>query len=449
MNEATYIRLYNEFSQVIKENSARTLNPGRSEAFEKFREKGFPTKKDEIYRHCTLPEKLGAEYGLNIRRLKFQIDRDDIFRCSMLSINATPVFMLNDHFYSPEYRKDKLPQGVIFCSLAEAEERYPEVVEKYLFRQSGKSDDGYTLFNSTFVQNGYFLYIPKDTKVEKPLQLINLLHSATALMTFTHNLIVIERQAAAKLLVCDHVIDRVEFFTSQITEIFVNEGAVFDYYDLEESSDRTARQSTLHVEQSADSNVLVNGITLTNGITRNNCHIQLKGERAEAILCGMAIQDAEQQIDVYTHITHAAPRCKSLELFKNVLDDRSSGAFNGRILVAEGAEKTEAFQTNRNMCLTREARMFSQPQLEIYADEVKCSHGMTTGQLDEQALFYMQSRGLSNSEARTLLSIAFTSDVIEKVRLESLKNRLHYLVEKRFRGEPAYCAGCACQEAGP
>jgi Fe-S cluster assembly protein SufD len=442
MNELTYINLYNEFSQVIKENSADILNVGRDRAFDMFREKGFPTSKNEAYQYCNLSKKLNTEYGMNIRRLKFHIAENDIFRCNILSINAISAFMVNDSFYFPKYQKNKLQQGVVFCSLAEAEKLYPETVEKYLFRQSKKSDDSFTFFNSAFVQNGYFLYIKKDTKVEKPLQLINFLRSSAALMTFTHNLVVIESGAAAKLLVCDHVIDKVDFFTSQTTEIFVEEGAVFDCYDLEESSNKTARHSSLFVEQSADSNVVVNGITLTNGITRNNYHINLNGEKSETILCGMAIQDAEQQVDTFTHITHSVPGCKSLELFKNVLNDNSSGAFSGRILVAEGAEKTEAFQTNRNLCLTREARMFSKPQLEIYADDVKCSHGMTTGQIDEQALFYMQSRGLSRNEAKTLLSIAFTSDVIDKVRLESLKNRLNYLVDKRFRGKSVHCSGC-------
>jgi Fe-S cluster assembly protein SufD len=442
MNEATYINLYGEFSQVIKENSASMLNFGRDRAFEMFREKGFPTKKDEAYQYCNISKKLDTEYGMNIRQLKFLIDRNDIFGCNILSVNVISAFMVNDSFYFPGYQKDKLQQGAIFCSLAEAGKLYPETVKKYLFQQSDKSDDSFAFFNSTFVQNGYFLYIKKDTKIEKPFQLINFLRSTAALMTFTHNLVVVESGASAKLLVCDHVIDSVEFFSSRITEIFVEEGAMFDYYDLEESSDRTARQSSLFVKQSAASNVIVNGITLTNGITRNNYHINLDGKKAETILCGMAIQDAEQQTDTFTHITHSAPDCKSLELFKNVLDDRSSGVFSGRILVARGAEKTEAFQTNRNMCLTRKARMFSKPQLEIYADDVKCSHGMTTGQIDEQALFYMQSRGLSKNEAKTLLSIAFTSDVIDKVRLEPLKERLHYLVDKRFRGEPVHCSGC-------
>ena len=179
----------------------------------------------------------------------------------------------------------------------------------------------------------------------------------------------------------------------------------------------TTRFASVHVKQEAGSNVLVNGITLNNGLTRNNYYIELNGEQAEATLCGMSILDKEQQLDTYSHITHAVPHCTSNELFKNVLDDHAVGAF-------------------------REARMYSKPQLEIYADDVKCSHGMTTGQLDETALFYMQSRGIPRDEARMLLSVAFTADVIDYVRLDALKDRLHKLVEKRFRGELARCAGC-------
>ena len=243
-------------------------------------------------------------------------------------------------------------------------------------------------------------------------------------------------------MVCDHSIDDVKFLATQVIEIFAEEGAMVDYYDLEESSESTTRFSSLHVKQAANSNVLVNGITLMNGLTRNNYYIELNGEGAETALCGMSVLDKEQHLDTYTHITHAVPHGTSNELFKNVLNDRALGAFSGRILVKEGADKTAAFQTNRNLCATREARMYSKPQLEIYADDVKCSHGMTTGQLDENALFYMQSRGIPLEEARMLLSVAFTADVIDSIRVEALKDRLHKLVEKRFRGELAKCAGC-------
>ena len=237
-------------------------------------------------------------------------------------------------------------------------------------------------------------------------------------------------------------IDDVKFLATQVVEIFAEEGARFDYYDLEESSESTTRFSSVHVKQAASTNVLVNGITLTNGLTRNNYYVELNGEYAESTLCGMSVLDKEQQMDTYSHITHAVPNCTSNELFKNVLNDHAVGVFSGRILVKEDAQKTAAYQTNRNLCATREARMYSKPQLEIYADDVKCSHGMTTGQLDENALFYMQSRGIPRDEARMLLSVAFTSDVIDHVRLEALKDRLHKLVEKRFRGELAKCAGC-------
>ena len=248
------------------------------------------------------------------------------------------------------------------------------------------------------------------------------------------------------MLVCDHSIDDVKFLGTQVIEIFTEDNATFDYYDLEESSISTTRFSSVFVEQAAFSNVLINGITLNNGLTRNNYHIRLNGEQASTTLCGMAILDQNQRVDTYSHITHAVPYCTSTELFKNVLGDQSMGVFNGRILVKEGADKTVAYQTNRNLCTTREARMYSQPQLEIYADDVKCSHGMTMGQLDEQALLYMRSRGLSYDEARMMLSLAFTSEVIDYVRLDILKDRLNGLIEKRFRGELARCANCKFNE---
>ena len=251
-----------------------------------------------------------------------------------------------------------------------------------------------------------------------------------------------EPRSEARLLICDHSIDDVKFLATQVVEIFAGEGSYFDYYDLEESSISTTRFTSVHVKQEASSNVLVNGITLNNGLTRNNYYIELNGEYAETTLCGMSVADREQQVDTYSHITHAVPNCTSTELFKNVLNDQAVGVFSGRILVKEDAQKTAAYQTNRNLCATREARMYSKPQLEIYADDVKCSHGMTTGQLDENALFYMQSRGIPLSEARMMLSVAFTSDVIDYVRLDALKDRLHKLVEKRFRGELARCADC-------
>ena len=226
-------------------------------------------------------------------------------------------------------------------------------------------------------------------------------------------------------------------------EAFVGERATFDLYELEETHNSTVRFSNLFVQQEADSNVLLNGITLHNGTTRNTTEVVLAGQGAEVNLCGMAIADKNEQVDNHTFIDHRVPHCTSNELFKYVLDDSAVGAFAGKVLVREGAQKTCSQQTNRNLCATRDARMYAQPQLEIYADDVKCSHGATVGQLDENALFYMQQRGIPLKEARLLLMFAFVNEVVDSIRMEALKDRLHLLVEKRFRGELNKCQGCA------
>jgi Fe-S cluster assembly protein SufD len=256
-------------------------------------------------------------------------------------------------------------------------------------------------------------------------------------------LIILESGAQAKLLVCDHTIDdNPTFATTQVAEIYVEDNAAFDFYELEESSQKNIRLTNTFVQQAASSNVVINNITLSNGVTRNNYQIDLEGERAETHLYGMAIVDAQQKIDNYTTINHKVPKCRSNELFKYILDEEAIGVFSGRITVAQDAQKTEAYQNNRNLLGNNHCRMYSKPQLEIYADDVKCSHGMTTGQLDETALFYMRSRGIPYEEAVLLLKFAFTNDVIQGIRLEGLRDRLKLLIEKRFRGELVKCQGC-------
>ena len=187
----------------------------------------------------------------------------------------------------------------------------------------------------------------------------------------------------------------------------------------------------------------MNGITLTNGVTRNNIYVKFDGEGAENHLSGIVIADLEQKVDNFTYIDHAVPHCHSNELYKYVLNDNAECSFAGRILVRAGADKTEAYQSNKNLCNSDTAKMFTRPELEIYADDVKCSHGATVGQLDANSLFYMRARGISEPEARMLLMYAFATDVLERIRLEPLKERLKMLIEKRFRGELSRCRGCA------
>ena len=440
--EQQYIDLFAQCEDLICRHAAGVMNAPRAEAFADFERVGFPSVKSEDYKYTDVAQSFAPDYGLNINRLSIPVNPYDVFRCDVPNLSTSLYFVVNDTFYDKMLPKAHLPEGVYAGGLNAFAEQYPEIAARYYAKAASSKHDGIIALNTMLAQDGFVLYVPKGVVVERPVQLVNIFRSDVDTMANRRILVIMEAQSNAKLLVCDHSIDDVKFLATQVVEVFAGEGAYFDYYDLEESSDSTTRFSSVHVKQEAGSNVLVNGITLNNGLTRNNYYVELNGEQAEATLCGMSILDKEQQVDSYSHITHAAPYCTSNELFKNVLDDQAVGAFSGRILVKEGAQKTTAYQTNRNLCATREARMYSKPQLEIYADDVKCSHGMTTGQLDENALFYMQSRGIPRDEARMLLSVAFTSDVIDYVRMDALKDRLHKLVEKRFRGELARCAGC-------
>lgn len=440
--EQQYIDLFAQCEDLVCRESSGVMNAPRAAALADFERLGFPSSRAEDYRYTDVSRSFAPDYGMNLKRVKIPVNPQDVFHCDVPNLSTSLYFVVNDSFYHQALPKAHLPEGVYAGSLKDFSDERPEVAARYYGKLATSSKNGIVALNTMFAQDGFVVYVPQGVVVERPIQLVNIFRSDVDLMANRRVLVIMEPRSEAKLLVCDHSIDTVRFLANQVIEVFVGEGASFDYYDLEESSDTTTRFSSLFVKQEAGSNVVINGITLTNGLTRNDYQVELLGERAETTLCGMSILDKEQHVDTYTHITHAVPRCKSNELFKNVLNDQAVGAFSGRILVREGADKTEAYQSNRNLCATREARMYSKPQLEIYADDVKCSHGMTTGQLDEEAIFYMRSRGISLDEARMLLSVAFTSDVIDHVRVEALRDRLHRLVEKRFRGELAKCAGC-------
>jgi Fe-S cluster assembly protein SufD len=440
--EQQYIELFSTYEGLIRQYASEILNRPRTQAFKDFCRLGFPSTKDEEYKHTDVAQAFAPDYGINIRRIEIPVNPYDVFRCDVPHLSTALYFVVNDSFYDKAQPHAKLPEGVYVGGLKNFTESYPGLAADYYARAASSGNDGLIALNTMLAQDGFVVYVPANVVVERPIQLIHIFRSDVDTMANRRILVIMGPHSQARLLVCDHSIDNVRFLATGVVEIFAGEGAYFDYYDLEESTESTSRFTSLHVKQEASSNVLINGITLNNGLTRNNYAIELNGEYAESTLCGLSILDKRQQVDTCSRIVHAVPHCTSNELFKNVLNDHATGAFSGRILVKEGARKTVAYQTNRNLCATPKARMYSKPQLEIYADDVKCSHGMTTGQLDEHALFYLRSRGIPEDEALTMLSIAFTADVVNYIRLDGLKDRLHSLIEKRFRGELAHCSGC-------
>ena len=441
--EQQYIDLYTQCKSMICKHSAEALNAFRDEAFSHFKSLGFPTKKLEQYKYTDLSKSFAMDYGLNLNRLDIPVNPYEVFKCDVPNMSTSLFFVVNDSFYKKELPKSNLPEGVVLSSLNDFAAEHPEVIEKYYAKLADNATDGTIAFNTTFVQDGVVLYVPKNVVVDKTIQLVNILRSDVNFMMNRRLLIILEDNAQARLLVCDHAMDPVHFLVTQVAEVYVGKNAQLDLYELEETHNNTVRVSNMFVNQEADSRLLLNNMTLHNGTTRNTTRVTLSGKGADTNVCGMAIADKSQHVDNNTFIDHAVPDCTSNELFKYVLDDSAVGAFAGTILVRPDAQRTSSQQTNRNLCVTRNARMYTQPQLEIYADDVRCSHGATVGQLDENALFYMRARGIAEKEARLLLMFAFVNEVIDTVRLDALKDRLHLLVEKRFRGELNKCQGCA------
>ena len=443
LGEAGYIDLYTQHHATIKKHSADVINHKRDEAFEKFRELGFPTSRLENYKYTDLRDALAVDYGLNFSRIRFAVDPYNVFKCDVPGISSYLYFVVNDAFYPVNIeRNNSLPEGVIIGSLKKAAEEHPELVKKYFGKLSEKQQDGLVAFNGAFAQDGFFMYVPKNVVLDKPVQLINIMRSSVDFMANSHNLIILDEGAGAQLLVCDHTSDDVRFLCNRVTEVFVGENASYEHYKLENVHNKTTNLCTLLVDQDTTSRFLGNVITLHNGLTRNNIEIDLDGEHCETLMCGMALADKNQQIDNFTSVIHNKPNSHSTELFKYVLDDSAKGGFTGKLYVAKDAQKTQAYQTNRNILLKASAKMRTKPQLEIYADDVKCSHGATIGQLDDKAMFYMRQRGIPESEARLLLMYAFTADVIENIRIDALQDRIKMLVEKRLRGELSKCEGC-------
>ena len=441
-SEKQYIDLYRECREQICAHSAAPLNAVRDAAFEQFERQGFPSRKVERYKYTSVDELFAPDYGVNVNRLEIPVDPYKAFRCDVPNLSTSLYFIVNDQFRAALQPKENLPEGVVVDSLAAYAQANPQFVADHYAQLARADEDGITALNTMLAQDGLLVYVKRGVKVDRTIQVINILRSDVPLMVNRRVLIVMEEGAEAKLLFCDHAADDREFLATQVIEAYVGRNASLDLYCMEETHYKNTRVSNVYIEQQADSRVNHNVITLHNGTTRNRLDVLLKGEGAECWCNGCVIADKAQHIDNNTLIDHQVPHCTSHELYKYVLDDKSTGAFAGRVLVRHGAQKTVSEERNQNLCATKEARMYTQPMLEIYADDVKCSHGSTVGQLNDAALFYMRQRGISEKEAKLLLEFAFINEVIDQIKLEPLRDRLHYLVEKRFRGELTKCEGC-------
>lgn len=438
-----YLDLYRGHEQAINAGAPSVMNALRPAANSALGGIVLPRKGSEDYEATDLAAVLAPDYGVNVLRRAFEADVAQAFRCDVPNLSTHLYFCINDMYHPTRTALLHDQGGVVVETFRQAWQRHPQLLADQYGRLASLARPEVAL-NTLLAQDGLLVYVPDGVTAERPIQLVNILQAASPLMAVRRLLIVMGRNAHAQMLVCDHsqLPGDAASLALSVVEIVAHENATFDFYDLEETTSANRRISTLYVEQHTGSNVLVDGITLTNGFTRNNYHVEVNGEHASTQLLGMTIASGTQHVDTHTFIAHNAPRCHSNEMFKYVLNDNAVGAFAGRILVQLGCPRVEAYQGNRNLCASPTARMYTKPQLEIYTDDVKCSHGTTIGQLNQEALFYMRSRGIGEEQAKTMLMQAFVADVVDAVRMESLRDRLRHLVEKRFSGSLASCGNC-------
>lgn len=435
-----YIDLHDEQLATIERLAPAPMNVLRKQARKSLERAVLPRKGSDDYEATDLNEVLAPDYGVNINRVDMSRESTTKFRCEVPNLSTCLYYVFNDTFH-PSSTAGQSGDRVAVMTFGEAARRLPQVLSEH-YGTVAQLSNSCTALNTMLAQDGVIIYVPRGVSATKPVQLINVFDANARLMAVRRLLIVLEDEAHAQVLVCDHTKGNNNYLALEVVEIVTGRNATLDYYHMEESGMGTTRLSQLWARQGEGSNVLIDGITLTNGYTRNDFQIDVEGAHATTQLLGMAIASGDQHVDNHTLINHNAPQCQSNEMFKYVLNDNAIGAFAGKILVKPNCPKIDAYQGNRNIVAAPTARMYTKPQLEIYTDDVKCSHGATVGQLDQEALFYMQTRGISLPVAQKLLMQAFMSDVIDGVRLTSLKDRLRHLVEMRLSGDAMICESC-------
>lgn len=390
------------------------------------------------------------DYGVNLDHLPMQADLAGSFRCGVPQLNSLLAVVANDVFYPTDTLLRNAPDGLFAGSLRSVPERFATDASAML-AHSAEHGDAPALVNGLLLHDGVYIRVEQGVEVEKPLQIVNIFNSDIPMLTPRRVLVHAMPGSRVRILLCDHTqTPGTAHLNSQVVQVKAERGATVELYDIEESSESTTRYWQLFAEQAEGSSLTVNTSYLKGGKTVNTYRIDC-ADNTQTALSGLVIASGSEDVANRVDLRHTGRHSASRQLFKTALFDSARGAFEGNIYVAEGAVRTDATQSCRNLLASRDARMVSEPQLEIYCDDVKCSHGATTGQLDERALFYMQTRGVPLEEARNMLTQAFMADVIDNISFEVLRQRMHMLVEKRLSGASADCSSCAsaCHAQNP
>ena len=403
----------------------------RLESLKTFEHKGFPSPKDEAWKYTSLNAMVRQDYAL-FPKAETSIELKKVKKYFLYEIDTYKVVFM-DGVYSP-FLSDTTHDGLDVCliSAALSKAKYRNLINTY-FNKITNKEDSLTALNTSYTLEGAYVYIPKSVVAEKPIEII---HFSTgkekALWLQPRNLIVVDNNAQVQIVERHQSLKKHSVVTNSVTEIYAHQDALVDYYKIQNDLSTASLIDNTYISQEKNSNVSVHTFSLGGKLTRNNLNFYLKGERCHSTLKGVTLLEDRQHVDHYTLVDHASPHCESHQDYKGVFSEWSKDVFNGKIHVDRLAQKTNAFQQSNNILLDDKATVNTKPQLEIFADDVKCSHGCTVGQLDEDALFYLRSRGIPKKEAKALMTYAFANNVLESVELPVLKKRINKLIAEKL-----------------
>lgn len=396
------------------------------------------TTDQEIHNEC-----LG-----NLSRWHFQSEPspyrpvEEYFHCKVKDIDTQMCIFLNGWYVHNNQPLTISENGIIVGSLMEAQRQFPEKVLPYLNDKPTPKEDDYSALNRQRYNDGLFIYVPDNVTAEKPIQLISLTDSVEELIINNRNLIVMGKNAELSFVQCDDSIEFKKCFINNVTKIYLAEDSRFSYYKMENKNPESLLFNEVDVQQKGHSQFYSNAMTFNTGYLRNRINVFLTEPFATANLYGLYLVDRNQHVDNQIFVDHQVPDCESHQLYKGIIDDAARADFLGHVVVQPDAQRTVAGQTNRNITLTDDAHVTSRPFLEIYADDVKCNHGTTVGQLDDEAMFYLRTRGICERNARMLLMFAFANEIANYIKIDSLRERYIEMIRKRLNGELTICDQC-------
>lgn len=406
------------------------LHDVRSEAIKVFEDKGFPSKRDEAWKYTSLNSVLKHDYSV-FPKQENVLDYKEVKRYFIHDIDTYKIIFIDGKYSS--HLSQTTHDGIDVCLMSAAltKPKYRLVIENYFNKAASK--DSLSSLNTAFSQEGAYIHIPKNKIVEKPIQIIHFsTGNESALMLQPRNLIVVGENSHVQIIERHQSLTDNAVLTNSVTEIFTNKRAIVDYYKIQNDKQSASLIDNTFIKQKRESQASVHTFSFGGQLTRNNLNFYQEGERIDSTLKGVTIIGDKQHVDHNTLVHHIEPNCESHQDYKGIFGDKATGVFNGKVIVDKIAQKTNAFQANNNILLSDKASINTKPQLEIFADDVKCSHGCTIGQLDDSAMFYMRSRGIPEKEAKALLMFAFSNNVLDSVKIPEIKQRITKIIATKL-----------------